>query len=231
MDGQSILIVDDDPAMIKLLRVNLDARGFNTLIARDGEEALRAIGNDSPDLVILDIMLPKIDGSEVCQSIREWSEIPIIMLTALSETTSRVKYLNLGADDYITKPFAVDELMARISAVLRRNKAATTKTTKSSFTSGGLTINFDRRLMTIADREIRLTQKEYSLLQELALNADSVLTHAQLLNKVWGPEYSTEREYLREYISHLRAKIEPDPANPKYIITVPGVGYQFKSAT
>lgn len=230
MDGQSILIVDDDPAMIKLLRINLDARGFKTFIARDGEEALRAIGTDSPDLVILDIMLPKIDGSEVCQSIRQWSEIPIIMLTALSETTSRVKYLNLGADDYITKPFAVDELIARISAVLRRNEA-TTKMNKSSFTSDDLTINFARRLITIAGREVRLTQKEYSLFQELVLNADSTLIHAQLLNKVWGPEYREEREYLREYISHLRAKIEPDPANPKYIITMHGVGYQFKSAT
>ncbi len=230
MNTQHILVVDDDQAMIKLLRANLQARGYPVLVAQDGAEALRVIEKNSPDLVILDIMMPKIDGLEVCKRIREWSKIPILILTALGDIGNKVNCFDIGADDYITKPFAIDELMARVRAVLRRSKTAGKQPTPSTFTNGALRVEFASRLVTVAGSEIKLSPTEYKLLRELILNADRVLTHTHLLNTVWGLEYRGEREYLREYISHLRAKIESEPKNPCYIITVPGVGYQFKKS-
>jgi len=179
--------------------------------------------------VILDIMMPKVDGFEVCQRLREWSQIPIIMLSARGDEEDKVKCLDLGADDYITKPFGVEELLARVKAVFRRTQAVGATLTRPAFTSGDLTINFVERRVTIADREVKLTPTEYNLLQELVLNAGKVLTHTHLLSKVWGPEYRDEREYLHVFIRRLRNKLEPDPTNPSYIITVPGVGYQFKA--
>lgn len=227
---QRILIVDDDPAIIKLLRANLEARGYVVLIAQNGAEAIQIFEKDLPHLVILDIMMPEVDGREVCRRIREWSQTPIIILSALGEMSDRVKSLDIGADDYITKPFAIDELMARIRAVLRRSKDAGIMAAKSSFTNDDFKISFAQRVVTIAGNKIELTPTEYYLLQELTLNAGKVLTHGRLLNTVWGLEYGQEKEYLRVYIGRLRAKLEPDPTNPKYIITVAGVGYQFRDA-
>lgn len=223
-----ILIVDDESTIVKFLRANLEANGFETLGAMDGAEALQTIERELPDLLILDIMMPQMDGFEVCRRLREWSQIPIIMLSALGDVSDKVKCLDLGADDYITKPFAVDELMARVKSVFRRAQTAKTAPTQPSFTSGELQINFVERRVTVAGSEVTLTPTEYSLLQELVLNAGKVLTHTHLLNRVWGPMYEEEREYLRVFVGRLRAKLEPDPTNPKYIITVPGVGYQFK---
>jgi two-component system KDP operon response regulator KdpE len=151
------------------------------------------------------------------------------MLSAKSDASDKVRCLNIGADDYITKPFALDELIARVKSVLRRTEAATAVPTQPSFTSGDLEINFVERRVSVAGNEVRLTPTEYSLLQELVLNAGKVLTYSHLLHRVWGPEYGSEREYLRVFIGRLRAKLEPDPANPKYIITVPGVGYRFQA--
>jgi len=179
-------------------------------------------------LIILDKAMPKVDGVEVCRRLREWSQIPIIMLSVWSGVEDKVECLNLGADDYVTKPFGTDELVARVRAVLRRTETVTTAPTKSSFTCGDLEINFAQRRVTVAGNEVKVTPTEYSLLQEFALNAGKVLTHTYLLHKVWGPEYGEERDYLRVFVGHLRAKIEPDPANPKYLITVPGVGYQLR---
>jgi len=229
MHRPRVLIVDDDLAIIKFLRANLEASDYKTLTAIDGAEALQTIEMELPDLVILDIMMPKVDGFEVCQRLREWSQIPIIMLSARGDEEDKVKCLDIGADDYITKPFGVEELIARVKAVFRRAQAIGATLTQPAFTSGNLTVNFVERRITIADREVKLTPTEYNLLQELALNAGKVLTHTHLLSKVWGPEYRDEREYLHVFIRRLRNKLEPDRATPRYILSVPGVGYQFKA--
>ncbi len=186
MHRSRILIVDDDPVIIKLLRASLEARGCETLTAMDGDEALRTVESELPDLVILDIMMPKIDGFEVCRQLSEWSQIPIIMLSGRSDVKDKTKCLNLGADDYITKPFAVNELMARVKAVFRRTKTAGATPVQPSFTSGDLKVDFVGRRVTVAGKEVRLTPTEYSLLQEFVLNAGKVLTHAHLLNRIWG---------------------------------------------
>lgn len=225
-----ILVVDDELIIIKLLRANLETRGYEVLAAMDGAEALQTLEMELPDLVILDIMMPKMDGFEVCRRIREWSQTPIIMLSARGDARDKVKCLELGADDYITKPFDTNELISRVRAVLRRTEAAATIPTQPSFTSGDLKVNFAQRRITVAGKEVKLTPTEYTLLQEFVLNAGKVLTHTYLLNKVWGVEYREEREYLHVFVRRLRTKLEPDPINPAYIMTVPGVGYQFKDA-
>ena len=227
MHRPRILIVDDELVIVKFLRANLEANGYETLAASDGAEALQKVEMELPDLIILDIMMPKIDGFEVCRRIREWSQIPIIMLSARNDLMDKVKCLDLGADDYLSKPFGKEELIARVKAVLRRTEAAGVIPTQSSFSSGNLTINFAKRQVTLAGSEVRLTPTEYSLLQELVLNAGKVLTHAHLLNKVWGLEYREERQYLHVFVKRLRAKLEPDLAEHEYIMTVPGIGYQF----
>jgi len=229
MSKKRILIVDDELSIIKLLRANLEAKGYEVLAAMDGAEALQTFEMELPDLVILDIMMPKMDGFEVCRRLREWSQIPIIMLSARGDVSDKVKCLDIGADDYITKPFGAGELIARVRAVLRRTEVATTIPTQPSFGCGDIKISFAQRKVTVADKEVKLTPTEYSLLQELVLNAGKVLTHTYLLNKVWGPEYGEEREYLHVFVGRLRAKLEPDPTNPRYIMAVSGVGYQFKT--
>ena len=228
MKKTRILVVDDELSIIKFLRANLESKGYEVFAAVDGAEALQAFEMELPDLVILDIMMPKTDGFEVCRRLREWSQTPIIMLSARGDESDKVKCLDLGADDYITKPFGASELIARVRAVLRRTEAAATMPTQPSFTSGDLQVSFAQRRVTIADKEVKLTPTEYSLLQEFVLNAGKVLTHTHLLNKVWGSEYREDTQYLHVFARRLRAKIEPDPANPRYIMTVPGVGYQFK---
>lgn len=230
MHRPRILIVDDELGIIKFLQANLQANSYETLAASDGAEALQKVEMELPDLIILDIMMPKIDGFEVCRRIREWSQIPIIMLSARGDEADKIKCLDLGADDYLSKSFGKKELAARVRAVLRRTEAATTIPTRPSFTSGYLKISFAQRRVTVAGKEVKLTATEYGLLQEFLLNAGKVLTHTYLLNKVWGLEYREEREYLYVFIRRLRAKLEPDSMNPKYITTVPGVGYQFKDA-
>ena len=224
---KSILIVDDEVSILKFLRSNLEDRGYAVISASNGEEALHAIERELPDLIVLDVMMPKMDGFEVCRRLREWSQIPIIMLSARGDEKDKVKCLDLGADDYIVKPFGASELMARVSAVLRRTKTADISPVRSSIASGDLAINFAKRRITRAGTEVKLTPTEYALLQELAVNSGKVLTHTHLLNKVWGPEYRDEREYLHVFVRRLRSKLEPDPDNPAYILTISGVGYQF----
>jgi len=222
-----ILIVDDELSILKFLRSNLEDRGYTAINATNGEEALHIIERELPDLIILDVMMPKMDGFEVCRQLREWSQIPIIMLSARGDEKDKVKCLDLGADDYIVKPFGANELLARVSAVLRRTRTAGISTTKSSITSGDLVINFAKRQVTRAGTEVKLTPTEYSLLQELAMNSGKVLTHTHLLNRVWGSEYQDEREYLHVFVRRLRSKLESDPNHPRYILNVSGVGYQF----
>ncbi len=223
-----VLIVDDNPAIIKFVRANLKAEDFETLTAMDGVEALETTERELPDLVVLDLMMPKVDGFEVLRRLREWSHIPIVVLSARGDEGDKVKCLDLGADDYVSKPFGAGELMARIRAVLRRVKTISSVPAQPSFSRGDLEVNFAQRRVTVAGSEVKLTPTEYQLLQELVLNDGKVLTHVHLLNKVWGPEYRDERAYLHTFVCRLRRKLEPDPAGPRYLASVPGVGYQFK---
>jgi two-component system KDP operon response regulator KdpE len=229
MRKSRILIVDDDIGIIKSVRANLQDNDCEVLTAMDGSEAMNIIEKEQPDLVILDISMPKMDGLEVCTEVRRWSQIPIIMLSAHHDIEEKARCLNIGADDYVTKPFGVIELIARVRAVLRRTRESSTNPTVSQISQGNLNINFAERRVTVDNSEVRLTPTEYNLLRELSLNKGKVFSHATLLGRIWGPEYSDEREYLRVFIGRLRKKIEIDPANPQHIVTISGVGYQFRS--
>lgn len=225
----SILLVDDDPQLIRLVRANLESVGYQIHVALNARTALEIVDREMPDLIVLDIMLPEIDGYELCRRIREFAETPIIMLTAKVEDIDKVKGLKLGADDYITKPFNVQELLARIEAVLRRTKPTGEIVSPRSFTHDDVTIDFLQRRVTVRGQEIPMTLTEYKLLSCLTSNAGRVMLHRELLTRVWGPEYQDESEYLRAYIRHLRQKIEADPHQPKYILSKPGIGYMFAS--
>lgn len=229
MEKKHILIVDDDPAILRLLSTNLKARGYEVATATNGEESLEVIQKDLADLIILDLMMPGIDGVEVCRRIREWSDIPIIILSARGDEKDKVKCLELGADDYLTKPFGIAELMARIKTAFRHRGDPSVAPAQACFTCDGLEINFAKRSVTVNGKGIPLTPTEYALLQHLAVNSDKVLTHSMLLQSVWGNEYSSEKEYLRVFVGRLRRKLEPDPKSPKYIQTIPGVGYHMAS--
>lgn len=230
MAKKRILIVDDDLNITKFLRSNLESKDFEVLVAMDGAEAISIFEKDLPDMVVLDINMPKMDGFEVCRRLREWAKTPIIVLSARDNEGDKVKCLDLGADDYITKPFGALELIARVNATLRRSELGESQLAQPSFTSGDIMVNFAKRQVTVAGKEIELTPTEYNLLQELVLNAGKVLTYTYLLNKVWGPEYREEREYLHVFVRRLRTKLEHDPSVPKYLITIHGVGYQFQNA-
>jgi two-component system, OmpR family, KDP operon response regulator KdpE len=228
MKKKCILVVDDEVSILRYVSARLRKEGYDIVTASNGEEGLRKAEEENPVLVILDIMMPKMDGFEVCSRLREWSEVPIIMLSAKGEENYKVKCLNLGADDYITKPFGTEELLARVGAVLRRTEATNAAPDRPPFTSGDLKVSFAQRQVMVSGSEVKLTPTEFSLLQELVLNAGKVLTHTQLLQKVWGPEYRDEKEYLHEFVRRLRKKLEADRENPKYILSIAGVGYQFK---
>ncbi|MEE8420154.1 MAG: response regulator transcription factor [Dehalococcoidales bacterium] len=223
----TILLVDDDPQLIKLVRVNLESVGSRVLVAMDAPSALEAVSLEAPDLIILDIMLPGIDGYELCRRIREFSATPIIMLTAKVEDVDKVKGLKLGADDYLTKPFNVQELLARIEAVLRRSGSPEETRAPHSFIGNEITVDFVQHRVTVRDQEVSLTATEYKLLFQLVSNAGRVMLHRDLLTKVWGSEYQEELEYLRAYIRHLRQKLEDDPHHPRHIVSKPGIGYMF----
>ena len=220
-----ILAVDDDPLVVRLIRMNLEKAGYRVRGASSGAEALDLIASQLPDLVILDLMLPGIDGYEVCRRIREFSLVPVVMLTAKGDQVDKLRGFELGADDYLTKPFAPPELLARVRAVLRRSQQGASAATPSVFRCGDLAVDFVRRRVTVGGDPVKLTPTEFLLLQELALNAGKVLSHAHLLTKVWGPEYRDDREYLWAYVRHLRRKLEADPERPARIKSEPGFGY------
>jgi two-component system KDP operon response regulator KdpE len=224
-----ILIVDDELSILKYLRANLEVEGYEVLAAMNGIQALRTLEAEMPDLVVLDIMMPEMDGLDVCRRLREWSQIPIIMLSARDDESDKVQCLDLGADDYITKPFGKDEFVARVRAVMRRAEAPRATRAMPSLKSGDLEINFSQRKVTVRGKEVALTSTEYALLQELALNKGKVLTYTHLLQKVWGKDYADEREYLHVFVSRLRSKLETDPKKPRHITTVSGVGYRFEA--
>jgi two-component system KDP operon response regulator KdpE len=222
-----VLVVDDEPRMVRFIRLNLEQDGFEIVEAPNGTEALRQIRDTIPDLVLLDIMLPDIDGLELLRMIREFSPVPILMVTAKGEEDDRVRGLERGADDYITKPFSPRELASRIRAVLRRDEMPRTAAHHPIVVDNRLTIDFDRREVRVEGRPVVLRPTEFRLLYHLVQNAGRVVTHDQLLAKVWGYEYREETHYLRLYVNYLRQKLEPDPAQPRYILTERGVGYRF----
>jgi two-component system KDP operon response regulator KdpE len=223
-----VLVVDDEPQIRRLLRVSLAAQGYRIVEAGSGDQALTRVAAEQPDLVILDLGLPDMDGQEVVRRLREWTKVPIIVLSVRDRENDKVRAFDQGADDYVTKPFGMSELMARIRAALRHRLQAETR--DPVFRAGILVVDLARRVVTVAGREVKLTPKQYDLLRVLVAHAGKVLTHQQLLRQVWGPGYSEESQYLRVYIGQLRQKIEPDPARPSYILTEPGVGYRLRDA-
>ena len=229
MLNKLILVVDDEIGILRFLKANLEDNGYRVVTAADGTEALAAFDMNLPDLVILDITMPKMDGFEVCHRIREWSQVPIVALSARLDCKDKIKLLDQGADDYITKPFDADELIARVRAVFRRSDLVSDAQAKPAVTIGDLEINFAHRRVTLAGEEVQLTPTEYNLLQELVLNAGKVLTHRHILNKVWGPEYGDETEYLHTFVRRIRRKLEPNSSQPLYIFNVPRVGYRFRN--
>jgi DNA-binding response OmpR family regulator len=223
----TILVVDDERNVRKLVKANLESSNYAVLTAADGAEALRTIEREVPDLVILDLMLPKVDGYTVCRRIREFSTVPVIMLTARSAEVDLVHGFKVGADDYLTKPFSITELLMRVQAVLRRSKWPEEILTRHGFTVGPIEIDFAQHRVTVDGKEIKLTPTEYRLLAYLASNANRVIPHRELLRAVWGPEYGEETEYLRVYMRYLRQKLEAEPSNPRYLLTQPGAGYML----
>jgi len=226
---ETILVVDDEPRLVRLVREILTAVGYEVLSAQDGPEALEVLALEEPELVLLDIMLPgEMDGYDVCRRIREFSAVPIVMLTAKAREVDMLHGFDVGADDYLTKPFSAKELIARVKAVLRRSaQPGQEALITADMSCGDLTISFARRRVKVGDEEIALTPTEFRLLQQLALNANRVVLHEQLLTEVWGPQYRDDIDYLRAYVSHLRRKIEEDPSEPRHILTTPGVGYML----
>ena len=222
-----ILVVDDERGLVKIIRLNLEHDGFEVVEASNGTQALDKLRETLPDLVLLDVMLPDMDGFTVLKLIREIGSTPVIMLTAKGEEEDKVRGLELGADDYVTKPFSPRELTSRIRAVLRRGNYSDQEETGKIVVDDRLTIDFDRHEVWVAGELVKLRPTEYRLLYHLVMNAGWVLTHDQILTKVWGYEYEDEPHYVRLYINYLRKKLEVDPANPKYILTERGVGYRF----
>ena len=226
-DARRILVVEDEQRMVNLIRMNLELEGFQVVEAHTGIDALTAVRTQLPDLILLDVMLPELDGFETLRMLREFSSIPVIMLTAKGEEDDRVRGLELGADDYIPKPFAPRELVSRVRAVLRRTEMPNASDRAMLKIDDRLTVDFNRRGVIVAGEFVKLRPTEYRLLYHLIENAGWTVTHEQLLAKVWGYEYRDETHYVRLYVNYLREKIEEDQAHPKYILTERGVGYRF----
>lgn len=228
----AVLVVDDEQALRNFVRRNLEIRGYQVQTAANGLEALAHFHRVPVDLVVMDLMMPNMDGLETIRRIRQSSLVPIVVLSALGEEDDKIQALNLGADDYLTKPFGAGELLARIQAVLRRTQwqpAAAQSTTARLLTQGDLIIDLERHTVSRNGASLELTPTEFSLLVFLVENAGKVLPHRAILQQVWGPEYGQETEYLRVYIGRLRQKIEEDPAHPRYLLTERGIGYSFAS--
>ncbi len=226
-ERRKILVVDDEERMVRFIRLNLEHDGFLVSEAFNGKEAIQQLRDVAPDVILLDVMMPDLDGFEVLQMIRETSKVPVLMLTAKGEEDDRVRGLELGADDYITKPFSPREMVSRVKAVLRRTESASGSMHGLIEVDDRLKIDFDRREIWLEGKIVKLRPTEYRLLYHLVQNAGWVISHDQLLTKVWGYEYRDEPHYVRLYINYLRKKLEADPANPKYILTERGVGYRF----
>src|SRR3989442_15194878 len=225
--AKRILLAEDEVALRDFVSRNLRARGFEVLEASNGLEAMALWEREDPHLLILDIMMPRMDGLEVCRRVRELSAVPIIVLTALDAESDKVAALDLGADDYLTKPFGVEELLARVRAVLRRSQGEVMPPAEGTKRFGDLEIDLAGHIVRLRGQEVRLSPIEFALLEQLITNLGKVLPHRTLLQRIWGTEYGGEAEYLRVYINRLRQKLEPDPAHPRYFLTEPGVGDRF----
>ena len=223
--SRRVLVVDDEPQIVRGLKVILRDAGYAVETATTKREALDAVAVRPPDAVVLDLVLPDGSGVDVCSEIREWSTLPILVLSAVGDEREKVRALDAGADDYVTKPFGTDELLARLRAVLRR---AVDEGSEPAIRAGELVIDMSARRVTRAGQEVHLTPIEFDLLKTLARHRGKLVTHRQLLKEVWGPAYETETHYLRVHFAHLRAKIEPDSSSPRYIVTDPGVGYRLR---
>lgn len=226
-ESDLVLVIDDEEPIRRLLRVSLEAKGFRVTEAATGSEGLEALEVRRPDCVILDLGLPDQSGFDVLVTLRQLSSVPVIILSVQGDEDDKVRALDAGADDYVTKPFGMSELLARIRAAQRHRRSATTEET--TFRSEALEIDFERRRVTVNGKDVHLTATEYSLLRLLALSAGKVLTHRHILREVWGPNQEKDTHYLRIYVGALRKKIETDPTSPALILTEPGVGYRFKA--
>lgn len=223
-----VLVVDDEPQILRALSINLRARGYEVDLAADGEQALDIAARDHPDVVVLDLGLPGIDGIEVIQGLRGWSSVPIVVLSVRDREGDKVAALDAGADDYVTKPFGMDELLARMRATLRR---ATPADEPAIVTTKAFTIDLAARRATRGGAEVRLTATEWGIVETLVRNAGRLVTQRQLLQEVWGPKYGSETHYVRVYMRQIRRKLEPDPGDPRYFITAPRMGYRFEPET
>jgi two-component system KDP operon response regulator KdpE len=223
-----VLVVDDEAPIRRFVRAELEAQGYRVLLAGNGAEALERIADDRPDLVLLDVMLPDLDGFAVLRRLRATSAVPVIMLTARAGDLDTVRGLQAGADDYITKPFNPEELSARITAVLRRSQATVGGARVLHYPAAAVTIDLERRTVTVRGAAVRLSKTEWRVLEELARHAGRVLLHRELLTRVWGPEYVDDVHYMRIWVSRLRAKLERDPAAPTLLHTLPGLGYRLE---
>lgn len=227
-EKQRILIVDDEPQITRVLRTSLTSHGYDVRSAADGESALETFGDWHPDLVLTDLSMPNLNGIELCRRLRSQSRVPIVVLSVKGEEKTKVEALDAGADDYVTKPFGMDELLARIRATLRRSSETSPEETGSRvLKAGDFRVDLEARALTVGDRQVHLTPKEYDLLIYLIRHPGKVLTHRALLTAVWGGSYVEQTEYLRVFIGQLRKKIEPDPSTPRYILTEPWIGYRF----
>lgn len=226
MPADKVLIIDDEELATRLLQIVLERKGYEVIVAYRAEEGLRKAYSHQPDIILLDIMMPDMDGWEVCRRLRELSDVPIIFLTAKSDTRDVVRGLEMGANDYVVKPYENDELVARIKAHLRRAPKPT-MAEELVFDSGNFEINFIRREVRVGNKAVHLTPKEFNLLGVLTRNAGRVITRTDLVREAWGPEYGDATDSLKLYIHYLRQKIEPDPQNPTYIVTSRGIGYRF----
>jgi DNA-binding response OmpR family regulator len=225
MSRSCVLVIEDEGRYRDLLALNLTRQNYRVLLAPDGLAGLNLLEHEAPDLILLDLMLPDISGYELCRRIREQSGVPIIILTQMGEPADIVRGLGLGADDYITKPFWADELIARVAAVMRRSQPTAEVVTPAPLVNGDLAIDFGQRRVSVGGREVRLSPSEYKLLHQLALHAGRILVQEELLQRVWGRGYGGETELLHSAVRRLRRKIEPDPAEPRYVLTARGVGY------
>lgn len=228
MTSATVLVVDDEPQIVRALRINLAARGYKVITAHDGAAALRAVAETKPDVVVLDLGLPDMDGNEVIAGLRGWTTVPIIVLSARSDSPDKVLALDAGADDYVTKPFGMDELLARLRAAVRRSVVSTSDDGDAVVRTEAFTIDLAAKKAECDGLEVHLTKTEWGVLELLVRNRGRLVSQKQLLREVWGPTYENETHYLRVYMAQLRRKLEREPSRPRHLLTEPGMGYRFE---
>ncbi len=226
--GATVLVVDDEPQIVRALRINLTARGYKVITAHDGTAALKAVAETKPDVVVLDLGLPDLDGTEVIAGLRGWTTVPIIVLSARGDSADKVEALDAGADDYVTKPFGMDELLARLRAAVRRSAVTGADDADAVVDTGSLSIDLAAKKVRRDGEEVHLTKTEWGVLELLVRNRGRLVAQKQLLHEVWGPSYETESHYLRVYLAQLRRKLEREPSRPRHLLTEPGMGYRFE---